>query len=457
MITTKIKIFFFFLAVLIVALSISLWMVFQKESLISSLENSRFELYAHINAEKKNSSDFSNLVNKYIILNDVDIEEYLSVFIQFSTKQDLLKKRNSALSEYNYFFKPTEESKIKEIQLFLNSLGMSNKMFKIIFKLNEYEKEILFLEVQAINFYNGYTLDDKGIYSEKILNGKAKAKSVLHSYKYQILKDELNASVDNVLDSVELLMQESIQKQKQEQQILYYVALIVLICLALLLIAGIFYSHNYLIRSLELLKSWTKEVKKGTYTFKNDSLQKDEISLLMESFNSMAQTIKNNIYKLEQLSLTDALTKLYNRRALNKILEDEYNKFERYNIPCSIVILDIDNFKKVNDSYGHDVGDTVLKDFSRILNHNIRKTDTVGRWGGEEFLIICPNTNKENVKILANSLRKKIEDFPFTLVGGKTASFGVAQFHKDKTLDEILIQADEALYEAKAAGRNCVM
>jgi len=171
-------------------------------------------------------------------------------------------------------------------------------------------------------------------------------------------------------------------------------------------------------------------------------------------------SIRNDITDkkiVEELSITDQLTKLYNRLKLEEVFEAEIHRVQRYNIPFSVILLDIDHFKSVNDVYGHDVGDIVLKDISKILKMSVRKTDIVGRWGGEEFLIIASNTNAKNTMTLAEKIRENIEAYTFEHVGKKTASFGVSQYKEGDTQEMIVKRSDNALYKAKESGRNKVI
>jgi len=158
---------------------------------------------------------------------------------------------------------------------------------------------------------------------------------------------------------------------------------------------------------------------------------------------------------IQRISDIDSLTQLYNRRKMTALLHTEIERSKRYNRDFSVILLDIDKFKSVNDTWGHQVGDTLLCEFSKVLLTNIRSADFVGRWGGEEFLVICPETNQDEALILAEKLRAKIHQFDFTLVGFKTASFGVAGYVGGGE-EAILHDADLGLYAAKDAGRNCV-
>ena len=154
--------------------------------------------------------------------------------------------------------------------------------------------------------------------------------------------------------------------------------------------------------------------------------------------------------------MTDKLTGLYNRLKLDELMLIKIEAFRRYNVDFSIILLDIDNFKSVNDTYGHDVGDYVLQTIAKTLRTHIRITDIIGRWGGEEFLIICNNTNLDNSKILAENIRKIVENIKFDKVGNKTISLGLSEFQKDDDVKSIFKRADDALYEAKTTGKNKV-
>ena len=159
--------------------------------------------------------------------------------------------------------------------------------------------------------------------------------------------------------------------------------------------------------------------------------------------------------KIFDLSITDELTSLYNRRKIMEILKTEIERATRYGFELALIIADIDYFKKVNDNYGHVMGDLVLKKVALVLRNSIRKVDYIGRYGGEEFIIILPETSLQNAILLAERIKKmfnalKIEGLeqPITL------SFGIATLTTGKDIDTLIKEADTALYEAKNSGRN---
>ncbi len=158
--------------------------------------------------------------------------------------------------------------------------------------------------------------------------------------------------------------------------------------------------------------------------------------------------------ELEKLSITDSLTGTYNRMKIERILDNEILRVKRSKEPLSMILLDIDNFKKVNDEFGHQAGDMVLQKMASLLQDNIRRTDSLGRWGGEEFMVVCPHTEHKGAWSLAEKLRLKIMCADFGEVGRITGSFGVSQFVAGESEDSFLRRADDALYQAKNGGRN---
>ncbi len=169
---------------------------------------------------------------------------------------------------------------------------------------------------------------------------------------------------------------------------------------------------------------------------------------------------------LEMENITDPLTQVYNRRYLDRQLEDEIARSKRYSLDLSILMLDIDHFKRVNDTFGHHAGDAALSEFGCLIKAAIREMDIVARYGGEEFLIICVNTAIDGATLVAERLRHLVESHQVEIPdgsGGKqiiqiSISIGAAGLSTTLDSKNKLVQAaDQALYRAKQAGRNCVL
>jgi diguanylate cyclase (GGDEF)-like protein len=160
--------------------------------------------------------------------------------------------------------------------------------------------------------------------------------------------------------------------------------------------------------------------------------------------------------QLEHLSNTDPLTGVLNRHALGKLFHHEIARCERYQTRFAVIMADIDHFKQINDLYGHNTGDRVLKEIAHILTQNIRKNDAVGRWGGEEFIIACPQTDQQGALRLSESLRVLIEQHHFDMASSITSSFGVTVYNGHESTESFIKRVDDALYHAKHSGRNRV-
>jgi diguanylate cyclase (GGDEF)-like protein len=183
---------------------------------------------------------------------------------------------------------------------------------------------------------------------------------------------------------------------------------------------------------------------------------KDEIGDISRAFNSLLDVINQLIMEKERLAETDPLTKIYNRLKFDNIFISEILRAQRYETALSLIMFDIDNFKQINDNYGHHVGDEVLIETTKVVSGNIRETDIFARLGGEEFAILTPNTDMEYARKLSERLRAAIESAICKEMLTVTCSFGVAEFREGDTADTLSKRADKALYEAKKSGKNRV-
>ncbi len=160
--------------------------------------------------------------------------------------------------------------------------------------------------------------------------------------------------------------------------------------------------------------------------------------------------------KLELLSETDPLTKVFNRLKMDEVFSKEIKHCERYGSALSVIMLDIDHFKAINDQFGHPIGDSVLEKIAQVIKLNLREIDYLGRWGGEEFLIICPSTGIKEAGLVAEKLRATIEAEDFSPVEKVTGSLGVTEWQSGATQETLISKADSALYQSKNDGRNRV-
>lgn len=199
------------------------------------------------------------------------------------------------------------------------------------------------------------------------------------------------------------------------------------------------------------------------YSREHDQFELDEIipifitisiSLLVFSIRRIRE-LNRVLQETKYLSIRDHLTKLYNRRYIQDIYLREIERSIRKNKSLSILLIDIDNFKKINDIYGHSVGDEVLQEISKIMVTIARKSDITARWGGEEFLILCPETDLKEAEVFTLRLVESIDNNIFKGVGNVTVSIGVTNTSINENLETVVHRADEYLYQAKANGKNC--
>jgi len=205
----------------------------------------------------------------------------------------------------------------------------------------------------------------------------------------------------------------------------------------------------------------------------------DEVGTLMQSFGKMLTTVEHqaveiNVFaskldaaykelestnmRLKEYSFKDEVTGLYNRRFFTMRLDEELARYRRFNHPASVVLLDLDGFKAVNDDLGHVVGDETLRDIAQILQKHSRGINVISRYGGDEFAVLLVETSKAGARLYAERIRQVIGSFPFSHGKQVTASLGVASVPDDEaaTAEDLFRVADEALYSAKRAGKNQV-
>jgi diguanylate cyclase (GGDEF)-like protein len=179
-----------------------------------------------------------------------------------------------------------------------------------------------------------------------------------------------------------------------------------------------------------------------------------------ETNQRLEQALRQNqlsMKLIQQQAICDELTGLYNRRYMLDQLADEKARADRDGRPFSVLIIDVDHFKRINDTVGHFVGDKVLKQSAAAIRAALRETDTLSRWGGEEFMVLMPSARLEAIHDVVQRVHRSVEEIDFSqcgLDGRVTVSIGAAQWHPDETLEEMLTAADDALYRAKQNGRN---
>ena len=206
-------------------------------------------------------------------------------------------------------------------------------------------------------------------------------------------------------------------------------------------------------RLIALRQEGSENIRYFSIKFRPLSIESDMFVVQFSDVTAIEEKSK----EFENRANYDPLTGIYNRRRFLELLERGIKNTQRLNQNLSIVFFDIDHFKKINDTYGHNIGDEVLKALSSLTASTIRSTDVFARWGGEEFLILIESTTLENAARMAEKLRKVIMEYDFPEVKNVTCSFGVTTYYYDETAETFISRADSALYRAKESGRNRVV
>ena len=234
----------------------------------------------------------------------------------------------------------------------------------------------------------------------------------------------------------------------------YIIGGIALLLLETALVLGLLVNRSRRRRAeselMQLNMTLGKRVFERTQELQDANNQLTKAQELLEALNQ----------QLDLTSRTDSLTGLYNRRHMEERIQEEYEQYQRTGSSFALIMADIDFFKKVNDMYGHDVGDCVLKSVAEYLRKSVKAYDIVSRWGGEEFLLLLPATNAENAVGLAERIRKTVEEHRCFCEGevlSVTLTAGVSVIRRDDTIGSIIRKADIALYQGKRLGRNCVV
>lgn len=245
----------------------------------------------------------------------------------------------------------------------------------------------------------------------------------------------------------------------------------IVICIFLVLFISRLIMKNLsdlIVNPLEKLIHCAQIIKQGNYDYRIDqsfiNTSASELKILFETYNQMSMKLKENMELLEQSAIKDQLTGIYNRRYLMQEGKKLLEACIRGNQPCSVLVIDIDNFKNVNDTFGHSVGDIVLKHIAEIISNNVRDSDIAVRYGGEEFIVLTTNSSAQDSAKLAERIRLSVLKQLFQdrqILLNCTVSIGVAEYSREyfygtNALEDVIERADKAMYRAKQNGRNRV-
>ncbi|MFO7887795.1 MAG: cache domain-containing protein [Eubacteriales bacterium] len=249
-------------------------------------------------------------------------------------------------------------------------------------------------------------------------------------------------------DAIKVKLSEELKKETTEQVLKALIATILILIIALIVLGR---SIIHISKSLEAFQDFFESAVQKHKQLDISSIKYNEFKQTALLANQMINETKNIENKLKKISVTDSLTKLYNRKYIYEVLR---SSTEEYIENLSIIMFDIDDFKNINDTYGHNKGDEVLVKISEISKDNVRSTDTISRYGGEEFLIVLPNTSLDTAYDISERIRKSISKISIDEIENITVSLGLTKYKSFEPISDFINRADKAMYKAKELGKN---
>ncbi len=354
---------------------------------------------------------------------------------------------------------------LTRIPTWRNTIYKSQREFKTVFRysrenaVREREKTAL---AKIKKLYRRYTNQienqikrfEQGLIDAKLQQHLRTQESVVGD----IIK-ELEQLITLNVGRLEERLEQAKMLKRLNQRLSVGVVLLVTLTSALL----VFVLNQTILSPIKRLMEGVRKFANGDFATQVSVTSQDEIGELSANFNVMAKNIKHDRQKLTALTIMDEKTGLFNFRHFKLAIIEEMKRAERYNRHLGLVMIDIDYFKHYNDTNGHPMGDLLLKELSNILKEMVRETDLLARFGGEEFIILLPETSREQAVKLSENLRLRVQNHVFPMEEKQpdkdlTVSIGVASYPSKKidSPDTLLEKADQALYRAKNRGRNRV-
>lgn len=414
---------------------------------LKSAEYNRYIMFKKADELRQSSDDLSRLANKYVITSNISYKEdyytalairngkakrpleYSGVYWDLSKE---LREKNHPLGKRISL--KTQMKQLPYIEYELDRLKISENQ----------SNNLVNLEIEAFNAMNGLFKDTKGKYTIKGNPNQKLAISLINSLEYDSIKEKIMLPIDELLKSINSRTTISTNKYHKKIKntfnsifILMTLGIVLLVCSIILIIKKILIPISSLSNNISNYKTGNTHINEKIY-------YDDEIGIMTK-----------HLFNVEKISLIDYLTKLNNRKSYTENIEKLITNYRRYKTPFSILTYDIDNFKQINDKYGHRIGDAVLIEMSKLIKSHIRDSDHIFRIGGEEFIILLNNTQIDKAKLVAEKIRYSVEHNLKTIKDKTiTISIGLTEVKENDTEDSIFQRADKYLYMSKNSGKN---
>lgn len=412
---------------------------------------------------RQSSDDLSRFSRSYVVSAD---EKYKDTYFEILDIRNGKVKRPKEYSKIYWDLlepirtkrHPREENSSldKEMQ----ELPYSPYEFEQLKEAKDNSDDLVSLETEAFYAMEGLFKDKNEKYTISGEKNQALAIKLLHSKEYHKAKEKIMLPIDKFLFSIEERIHKLIDDTNHEINLLFQSIFILLLVGLSTFFAAFFMVRDKVLTPIQQLTKIIIAYKQGDKNIHRCFHYDDEVGLMTEQFFSMKKKIDKDYEEIKKLSLTDPLTNINNRRSFFDISEQLLKLYRRNKEPFSLMMLDIDYFKKVNDVYGHIIGDEILKYTVSHIKKEIRESDVFARYGGEEFIILLINTDAHEAADIAEKVRSSIENNTYVDEQNTisiTISVGLSQFNDDESIQELIGRSDSALYKAKERGRNRVI
>jgi diguanylate cyclase (GGDEF)-like protein len=418
--------------------------LYQTTLALKQIEHQRHLMIQKAN-ELRNSSDYlTRFARTHVITQKKDfLDNYNNVL---DIRKGIAKKPLNYDGIYWDLFEPTRSqrhplSKTISLDDEIKSLPFTDEEYKLL-KLSEQKSNIL------------AKLEKEAFKSEQ-----QKATEMLFSKEYHKAKEQIMLPIDKFLYSLQKRTQQQIDIHNKKIASIFDKLLVVFLLAFILSVLMFYMVLKKIIIPIKTLQENILKYTNGVDVEEKKIYYSDEIGMMTENFYEMKEKLDKKYELLEEIAMKDALTKIANRHLFFKLSSELCSLSKRFNTPMALLMIDIDHFKKINDTYGHPIGDEILKHIVSLVNKQIRSSDVFARFGGEEFVVLLPHTELEAAREIAQKLCSQIEKTPYEndkIKVNVTVSIGIALYRNDEDIEETIQRADKALYRAKEGGRNRV-
>lgn len=452
----RIILFFTLITFLLLTVIMLMWYRLTLQTELTRAQENRFRSYKLAVHLKNTADQLTRMARTYTLTADPRYREFYRHILAIRDGREPRPANYNILfwdlmtpdSEYH----PPQVGKPVSFRQLLRQSHLSTEELAKLQEANIYADQLTRLDSQAFHLMKLAAINDDLSRANRLA-----AQQLLYDSRYRRLRATMSKELSDLFRMIDRRTSAQVEQIARQEAIINDLLIALVGLLLLVALFSWFHSRRSIVHPLKELIRWTERLEKGKFQLHSTINGKDEISQLASSFTKMADTLHRSLNDLNNKAHTDRLTNLPNRLYLEIEMERMHLAVKYYGIRCNLILLDLDHFKQINDRYGHEMGDRVLRHFAHLLLAEIQAPHVVGRWGGEEFLILTKNLTLDESEELAERIRSHTDNTGFPGGLHVTLSAGIAAIESELELREAILRADKALYRAKAQGRNQVI